>query len=156
MTGLRTAALIVAATDLLILAIGVYFFAQRSRIVQEGKPVRATVLRAAAEVRGDSDGASTEAAYELAYVVDGVNFRGKATSSALLDSAEGVQERVAKHPAGTDGIVHVNPANASEIRLNLGKNAATFLLPWLVLATGGFLLMMAVSLWMMGAPGDVW
>ena len=145
-----------AAVGLLVLVVAVYFLQRRLAIIHTWLPVQAQVLRSAMEVTESTEGSSAVPAYELAYVVNGEAIRRKATSNASIDTAEAARQRLANHPAGSSGIVYVNPTNPSELRLNVGRNAVTFFIPVLLLATAGFLFLMAIAFWMMGASGDVW
>ena len=63
MNSLRTASLIVAASGLVVLVVGVYFLQRRLAIVHRWLPVRAKVLRSAIEVTDGTDGSSTDAVY---------------------------------------------------------------------------------------------
>jgi hypothetical protein len=157
MTALRTASAIVAAAGSVTLAGAFFLFQNRLAQVRKWKALDAEVIRAWLEETTAEESTSYTANYELAYSVDGKPVRARARSQDFVSvDREQVQARLARHAPGTRGTIYVNPGDPTKVRLNLGRNAATFGAPlWLLLA-GSATLLIGVSLWLMGTPGAVW
>jgi hypothetical protein len=161
MNPLRAAAAIVASTGLVTLGIGYFLLQDRLATVRKWRPVDAQVIRTWLNARqsGDTGNQSISyiAHYELAYTVDGQSIRSNALSEDEFFGEAGLaQRRLDRHGPGTRGLVHVNPNDPKQVRLNLGRNVHTLGLSlWLVLAAV-FLFMIGASLWLMGAPTISW
>lgn len=158
MGALRAAAAIVAATGLVVLVIAFLVLQSRLAMIRTWRPVTAQVVRSSMEQRSSADDSGTHyfALYELNYVVDGRALHKTARSDISFTTPAAIQERIARHAPGTQGVIYVNPADPSQTRLNLGKNAITLGLPlWLML--GGVAgVLIGFSLWWMGSPGHLW
>lgn len=159
---MRIASASVFVAALITLGIAFVMLQNRLATIRKWKPVNAQVTRAWMEEHkstGDdgSDVFSYSANYELTYDIEGKSIRSTARSNdPLLTDAAAVQPRLARHAPGTRGIVHVNPDDPAQMRLNLGKNVVTLGLPMWLLLAGVSLLLFAVSFWFMGTPAVKW
>jgi hypothetical protein len=162
MNALRLASAIVAAVGFVTVIVAGLMLHNRLEAIRKWKPVEAEVTRAwMEEHRGGSDTGEDSirysANYELAYTFGGKPIRSTARSNdPLLTSSDTVQGRIARHRAGTRGLVYVNPDDPSQVRLNLGRNAVTLGWPLWVLTAGVSLMLFAGSFWLMGTPGVEW
>ena len=161
MNAVRTASIIVTAAGLIALSVGFFLLQKREELIRTWKPFDAQVLKASIEERTDGDATNQAtsywARYELTYTVDGKIVHAIARSDdELLSDPVTVRSKLARHAPGTRGTVYVNPDHPSEVRLNLGRNAATFAPALWVLLAAVFLLLIGTSLWFIGTPAIFW
>jgi hypothetical protein len=161
MNALRIVSAVLAILGFVTVAISFLKLQNRMGTVRRSRPVEAQVLRAwMQEKTVSSDDGSTvvySANYELAYNIDGTLRTATARSNdPFLTSRKAVESRLARHAAGSRGMVHVDPENPSQVHLNLGTNAVTLGLPLWSLVAGVATLLLAISFWFMGTPGQEW
>ena len=153
---MRIAAVSVGVAALVLLVLGVFFLQKRLTMIRTWRPVMAQVTKATLAEQSGPESTSYSADYELSYIVDGKTLHTSARSNDSLGTPEAKQQRIARHAPGSQGLIHVNPDDASQIRLNLGNNAVTLALPLWMLLCAGSLLLFAISFWLMGTPKAGW
>jgi hypothetical protein len=156
MSALRTASAIVGGVGVILLFIGVYLLQNRLAIIHTWRPVNARVTGGSVETQESVESTSYRARWELAYVLDGNPIRTIVPAPGSELELETAQHRLARHPPGSQALIHVNPNDPAQVRLNVGVNVVTLAAPLWFLLGSMSLLMFALSLWLMGTPGVTW
>jgi len=156
MNALRTASAIVGGVGLILLFIGIYLLQNRLVIIRTWQPVTAQITGGSVEAQQGNDSTSYIARWDLAYVPDGKPFRTTVQAPDSELKLENAQPMLARHPPGSQGLIHVDPNDPTQVRLDLGKNVVTLgACLWFFLCSMS-LLLFALSFWLMGTPGVTW
>jgi hypothetical protein len=150
------ASAIIGAAGIIALIVGVYLLQNRLAMVRAWQPVDAEVMGGSVQTEETVDSTSYIARWDLAYEYHGNAFRTTVRARSYELRSENAQRTLARHPPGSHALIHVDPSDPAQVRLDLGMNVATLAMPlWFILGAAS-LMMFALSFWLMGTPGLVW